>query len=328
VQITSMPAVIEGNSIFIPFGQIVIADGCSGLRYFEIALALAYIIGLLNNYDERKLLPALLIAATLGLLANWLRIFILVIIGYATKMQSPLMANHEYFGWALFGAMCLPTIYWAPVIVSKPSLEAPNTSSQKLYKYIFPLCALGLGPLLNLFISESPVTTEFKKILSQNIVPISESRMPLSVRAPSKSFKELGQAEISTERFYVEIDQYQRSLATDKLVPYIDKLYNSDEWMILAAHTIEVDSHKAALTIFRRKASDFTLVQLQWFEIGNYKTNSVAKAKLLQIPALLGGANNFKIVTLQAPCENADCTQEGALLLKHAAGIFAASTHQ
>ena len=95
-------AIVILNSIFIPFGQIVIADGCSGLRYFEIALALAYIIALLNNYSERKLLPALIIAAALGLLANWIRIFILVLIGYESKMESSLMANHEYFGWFVF----------------------------------------------------------------------------------------------------------------------------------------------------------------------------------------------------------------------------------
>ena len=46
VRVIAIPAVIDGNSIFVPDGEIVIADGCSGLRYFTISLAIAYLISL------------------------------------------------------------------------------------------------------------------------------------------------------------------------------------------------------------------------------------------------------------------------------------------
>lgn len=330
VQLVALPAVIEGNSIFIPFGQIVIADGCSGLRYFEIALALAYIIGLLNNYNERKLIPALLFAAVLGLLANWIRIFILVLVGYETKMESSLMANHEYFGWFVFGIMCLPAIYWAPVATAVPTAQPIPQPSQQLKPLgiIIPLCLLAIGPALNLFISSTPKPNEFKKILSNQLEIVSERKMPMGITAPDHSFREIGLLEVQNAQVFAQVHQYQRTTSADKLVPYIVKLYNSEEWLILESKKINLAKHKAKLTTFRRKASDYKIVQLQWFEIGSYTATSVASAKLLQIPALLNDANNFKIVTLQSPCVSANCIDVSAALIDNATEVFTRSPSQ
>ena len=326
VQIAALPAVIEGNSIFIPYGQIVIADGCSGLRYFEIALALAYIISLLNNYKESKLVIALLIAATLGLVANWVRIFILVLIGYESKMESSLMSNHEYFGWMLFGIMCLPAIYWAPV--NKSAAQVVSTEDLGKPKLILPICILALGPLLNLFTASTPSPQEFKKILSPNAELITERKMPLHISSPTGSFKENALFERDNLQIYVQIDQYQRATEADKLVPYIPKLYNSDEWLVVDSATKSLQGKNVKLTTLRKKASDTRVVQLQWFVIGGYTATSVTMAKFLQIPALLNGANSFNIITLQSFCENADCTAAGAALLNNATDVFANSTQQ
>ena len=331
VQFVALPAVIEGNSIFIPFGQIVIADGCSGLRYFEIALALAYIISLLNNYNERKLLPALILAAALGLLANWIRIFILVLIGYESKMESSLMANHEYFGWFVFGVMCLPAIYWAPVTHAEATAEPqPLPPSQQLKPgaIIIPLLLLAAGPALNFFISATPKPSEFKKVLSHKVELISERKMPMSITAPENSFKEVALLEFKNLQLFAQVHQYQRTTSADKLVPYIAKLYNSEEWLIIESKNIQVAQHKAKLNTFKRKASDFKIVQLQWFEVGSYTATSIASAKLLQLPALLSDANNFKIVTLQSPCDNANCADASAALLNNATEVFASSPAQ
>lgn len=45
----------------------------------------------------------------------------------------------------------------------------------------------------------------------------------------------------------------------------------------------------------------------QWYQVGDYRTNSYRNAKLLQIPALLKGATRFALFTLQAPCESRSC---------------------
>src|SRR5690625_6789575 len=94
-----MPSLIEGNSIFIPYGHIIIAYGCSGLLYFVISLLLGYLLAYMNRYTERGFLVVLIVAATIGLFATWLRIFMMIMIGYVTQVQSTLMADREIVDW-------------------------------------------------------------------------------------------------------------------------------------------------------------------------------------------------------------------------------------
>lgn len=320
VQAIDMPAVIEGNSIFIPYGHIVIADGCSGLRYFEIALALAYIISLLNNYNEKQLLPTLAIAAMLGLLANWIRIFALVIIGYESKMQSSLMSDHEYFGWALFGAMCLPAIYFAPVV--KAAIADKSTNNHPTTRFWLPLLALAIGPLLSFMIDAQPKPEKIQPFITEANQTFAGAKMPVPVMAPEHALVEKGSIVATEGTIHIEVHQYQRVHKTDKLVPYIGRLYNNEEWLANNSN-ISLMHHNAKLTKFRQKTTNREVLQIQWLEVGDYRTPSVVFAKLLQIPALITGANRFKIVTLQSPCPEEGCARVQALMLDKLPTTFA-----
>ena len=59
VRMIRIPALIDGSSIFIPSGHIMIADGCSGLRYLIISLALGNTNSYLNCYREKVLIISL-----------------------------------------------------------------------------------------------------------------------------------------------------------------------------------------------------------------------------------------------------------------------------
>src|SRR5690606_37908570 len=86
-------------------------------------------------------------AVLLALLTNWLRIFLLVVIGYQTEMKSSLMEDHEFFGWVLFALVMLPAIYYAPVL---PPKAASHTESPFRVKPLLPFLALVRGPPLTL----------------------------------------------------------------------------------------------------------------------------------------------------------------------------------
>src|SRR5690554_205286 len=110
-----MTALIEGNSITLPYGRLIIADGCSGIRYFAISVLLAMMTSILNDYRWRGWLITLMIAMVIGLFANWVRITILVVVAYETDMQSDMLADHETMGWVVYGLFVLPALYFSPV---------------------------------------------------------------------------------------------------------------------------------------------------------------------------------------------------------------------
>lgn len=313
VRFISMPAVIDGNSIFIPSGHIVIADGCSGLRYFVIALTLGYIISYLNRYPLLKTIYVLSIAALIGLLANWLRIFILVIIGYQTDMQSSLMHDHEYFGWFLFALISFPAIYFAPIVRAIPS--APETSSSTDIRWVMPIILLALGPALNALIDLKPTVAPLKDLLNQELQPISAKRMPITVSSPVAARSENA---VTPEKIYLQIDQYQRITEADKLVPYMTRFYDNQRWTAQESAPIQLTGKTAALTIFRNKTTQKNVAQLQWFDVAGITTRSTAVAKLLQIPALISGKNYFVIITLQGECDISSCDAAKTALIETA----------
>jgi len=316
VRMIEMPALIQGNSIFIPYGHILIADGCSGLRYFVIALAMGYIIAYFNHYGERRLAITLIIAALIGLVANWIRIFILILVGYQTQMQSGLMKDHEYFGWILFALLCIPAIYFAPV-VHKQRVQELRPEELAKPRWLSPLIALALGPLAALSLNFTPEASPWKDRLNTRIMAVNVNRMPMTVTAPKPGYRENGLIDIENVQVFVQVDQYQRQHSTDKLVPYISNLYNTENWSQISSEIQE----PGKLTLLNHKSGLRRIAQLQWFELDQYKTHSLAKAKLMQIPAMMRDQNRFAIVTLQSECLVLHCDNAMAAL-KQAAQLI------
>jgi exosortase len=303
VRLVKMPAIIDGNSIYIPYGHILIADGCSGLRYLVISLAIGYIIGCLNRYDEKRMLVVLAVAATIGLMANWIRIFILILVGYQTKMQSSLMSDHEYFGWLLFGLLCLPAIYFAPVVKAKPETHEQNPSEKT--KLVFPLIALSVGPLAALMINVQPQVNPWSDHIPNNLQPSSPNSMPIPLRLPENGYNENAYALVATDRAYIQLSQYQRHADSDKLVPYMTHLYDTEAWS--PADKITVNNLPFQIIVLREKGGLRRVAQAQWFITGDHQTATIREAKLMQIPALLTGKNRFVVVTIQSECGSTNC---------------------
>ncbi len=310
VRLIDIPAVIDGSSIFIPYGHIVIADGCSGLRYFIIALAMGYLISYLNGYTERGYVAILAVAAVLALISNWLRIFILILVGYFTEMESSLMQEHDMFGWLLFAAICFPAMYFAPV--TKPQnthLDSP-IARPKLHHYGVAAILLSAGPLI------------YWLLPTPNVQPTLNSMLPFQPLnyAPDQLRAEHGDNLGSTHYYQVSADAVltvsvsQRTSKGQKLVPYLGDLYNKEAWSVAPAITTHQLPVSSSAFVLRAKGSQIRIAQLQWFMVGGLTTASKAKAKLLQIPALLANDNEFVLITLRQRCQQQECSNALAQL--------------
>jgi exosortase len=139
VWVTGVPAYVEGNSFHLPAGVVEVANGCSGLNYLVVALALALFQGLSYIQAWRLRWRLLAAAAVVALLSNWLRVYLLILIGYATDMQHYLIrVDHLYFGWVLFLVCMWPVFVYAArlehsearPVVTPPLLTGEPTGAQ------------------------------------------------------------------------------------------------------------------------------------------------------------------------------------------------------
>jgi exosortase len=103
MEATAFPATVSGNLIQIPVGSFLVEEGCSGLHFLIVGLAVATFYGELRGHSLRVRLVLVGVMGSLALAANWVRVYVVVVSGYLTHMHSHLVAvSHYWFGWKVF----------------------------------------------------------------------------------------------------------------------------------------------------------------------------------------------------------------------------------
>ncbi|WP_286816703.1 exosortase/archaeosortase family protein [Marinobacter sp. UBA3607] len=298
VRLFGMTALIEGNSITLPYGRLVIADGCSGIRYFAISILLAAMMSILNDYRWRGWLCFLAAAMVLGLIANWVRIFILVVIGYQSEMQSELLTDHELMGWVIYGVFILPALYFAPV-KRRTEINAPDAKQLSRKGLFAVLVALIAGPVALNVVQLSGDETSPWAPPNAAMIPGQPSELPLQLRLPDNLDHKVW---ATPDGAWLSVAQSERSAATDhKLVPYLRPPIDSEEWL--------VQETQGQVKIYQNRVGRQQVAVLQWYQVGDYAAQSYRDAKLWQIPATLSGASRFALVSVMAECEPRQCNR-------------------
>lgn len=321
MRIFDLPMLIEGNSITIPSGRILIAEGCSGIRYFLVSIILGYILANLNGHYGWRMVLTVTCGALLGLLANWVRIILLIFIGYYTEMQSSLMADHESFGWVVFAAFCLPALYFAPQ--RTPTPPTPPFFTRPTFRQSLMLLGAGvISTLLVLWLRTPPETNSSD---DQNVLahwtPTADL-MIAGVQAPTVPFQSFEHKRSSVKLTRVT---HQRKTAEDKLVPFFFQSRVGDRWFLantgeLAAKVVinnadMKDTSPATQNItlateeFKSLLDNTRVLSVQVFVVGDQITSSYSWAKLFQFPALLKRNNHFAYYLLQASCNADNCDE-------------------
>jgi exosortase/archaeosortase family protein len=90
------------DRIHLPSGTIEVEDGCSGHNFFMAAT----VIGLLQAYwlftSFSRRVAVVLLAMLVGMVSNWVRVILLVLIAYKSEMRNELIYDHVNFGWMVF----------------------------------------------------------------------------------------------------------------------------------------------------------------------------------------------------------------------------------
>ena len=110
-RLSSIPAFIDGDIIRIPAGTFVVEGGCSGLHFLIVACALSTLYSLLAYDSWPRRAAAVLVAAGVSMVANWVRVFVVIVAGNLTDMQHYLVTvDHVMFGWVVFFAFLGPLL--------------------------------------------------------------------------------------------------------------------------------------------------------------------------------------------------------------------------
>ena len=111
LRLSGVPVLHEGNMIHIPSGSWSVVEACSGLRY----LIASVMVGALYAYVMYRTMPRRIafVAASIAvpIVANWLRAYMIVMIGHLSGNRLAVGVDHLIYGWLFFGFV-MALLFW------------------------------------------------------------------------------------------------------------------------------------------------------------------------------------------------------------------------
>ncbi len=308
VSYLNIAVLIEGNSITTPYGRILIAEGCSGIRYLMVSTILATVVSHTNHYKPTRTIVTIGLGILIGLVANWARITLLILIGYYSEMQSNLMHDHEMFGWVIFALFIMPAMYFAPH--KKPTVDNQTSRSavrlSRLFSTVFILFLFINGAL---FI----VSSSFKSEAKRKHEPLQSwqlTELPNSfVSLPIQKTEPLEWYRIEDRNIYVGVLYNSKNDISEKLVPYLQQSLVNEKWFLESEIPYSMNENSYSIQIIKSLTDNKRFVRAQLFKTGTYWSSSYSTAKIQQISAVLSGKNDFSYFLLLAECKSMTCSQ-------------------
>jgi len=160
LRLTGIPVLREGNSFVIPSGTWSVVEACSGIRY----LVASFMVGSLYAYlTYRSALrrAAFVLASTLvPIVANWLRAYLIVLLGHYSDNTLAVGVDHLVYGWIFFGVV-IASMFWlgslwrededtrAPATPSASNAKVTTAGVRRASSFALALVALvSVWPLL------------------------------------------------------------------------------------------------------------------------------------------------------------------------------------
>jgi exosortase A len=109
----------DGLHFQLPSGKWSVVEACSGLRYLLAALPLGAIFAFTSYRSNKKRWVFMAFCFVVPLIANWLRAYMIVMIGHFSSMTLAVGVDHLIYGWLFFG-LVIAILFWLGAKWSDP----------------------------------------------------------------------------------------------------------------------------------------------------------------------------------------------------------------
>jgi exosortase A len=112
LRLSGIPVYREGNNFVVPTGGWSVVEACSGLRYLIASITLGLLYSYLSYTSLLRRGLFVLASIIVPIVANWLRAYMIVMIGHLSGMKYAVGVDHLLYGWVFFGLVML-ILFWA-----------------------------------------------------------------------------------------------------------------------------------------------------------------------------------------------------------------------
>ena len=127
LRVSGIPVYQEGLQFIIPSGNWSVVEACSGIRYLMASMMVGTLFAYLNYRSIKRRWIFVGVSILLPLVANWLRAYMIVMLGHLSGNKLATGADHLIYGWVFFGiimlAMFMIGARWAEPDAPPPDAE-------------------------------------------------------------------------------------------------------------------------------------------------------------------------------------------------------------
>lgn len=312
VRTLGIPTIREGFRITMPGGQFVVEPACSGLGFFLTAITLSVFYMYLGKINWRRGSLLILIGASIAIVSNWVRIISILLIGDATKMQSPLVSHHLTFGWILFAAALIPFFYichrWFPGNFERVDNQGettaalPSATSPLSAALIATVVALAAVPVLTLAIDAAHTNRAVANIslpsaLVGDVVQSSVgAEVPWEVSFPGASDISKAEYLVHNTRLSLLTVSFDRQSQGRELINVNNRLYSS-RWNAISDREVTL-KELGSIRVKRLAWGTDDRSIAYWYVIAGHATSSPTIAKILEVYGAVTGNRRATLVAV------------------------------
>ena len=332
LRLSGVPVYREGLQFIIPTGSWSVIEACSGVRYLIASLTVGTLFAYLNYQSMKRRMLFILVSIIVPIIANWLRAYMIVMLGHLSGNKLATGVDHIIYGWVFFGiVIMLMFMIGARWSEPEPSAMVANMDSTTLQKPVEHRTAGATPYRLELFALISALILALP-LIGRFALERTNDGTPVQLTAPARLspawvvdnsaeliFRPAFQnpsADINTT--YIQGDQrvglylgyYRQQNYDRKLVSSANVLVQSKDpqWaqVTSSARDINFDSTQTRINeaelrkaAFSSESTDSRLLVWQLYWVNNTLTASSAKAKALgALQRLLGRGDDSAVVIM------------------------------
>jgi exosortase A len=318
--LTGIPVYREGLQFVIPSGNWSVVEACSGVRYLIASVTVGTLYAYLNYRSTWRRLVFIGVSILVPIVANWLRAYMIVMMGHLSGNKLAVGVDHLIYGWVFFGfvifLMFVIGARWAEhpaaeECVATGSGDASGPASRLWPAAVLFALATALPVLWQLAIERAEAARPMMPALR---LPAPAGWQAAQVRtiqwrpvyaSPSA---ELQQEFVrGGERVGVFAAAYRRQDYGSKLISSTNVLVSSAdrEWTRVGSGARSINLPAGPQTVRTaelRSTAGQRLAVWQWYWIGGRLTTSDHLAKLYQaLDRLTGWGDDSAVIVVYVP---------------------------
>ncbi len=146
--LSGIPVYREGLQFVIPSGSWSVVEACSGVRYLIASLMVGTLFAYLNYRAMWRRWVFVGVAIVVPIVANWLRAYMIVMLGHLSNNKIAVGVDHLVYGWVFFGIVIMLMFWigarWAEPDAPLPSAPAGTATSQAIGPAGWPAALAGV----------------------------------------------------------------------------------------------------------------------------------------------------------------------------------------